>query len=60
MRNRRLGKRDLMHLIDDIWREKRKSSNKEPMDVFVDKYFRERCALFFVIINVMISTKLAR
>ncbi|XP_047482905.1 translin-associated factor X-interacting protein 1-like [Penaeus chinensis] len=42
VRNRRLGKRDLMHLIDDIWREKRKSSNKEPMDVFVDKYFRER------------------
>ncbi|ROT70056.1 putative translin-associated factor X-interacting protein 1-like [Penaeus vannamei] len=42
VRNRRLGKRDLMHLIDDIWREKRKSSNKAPMDVFVDKYFRER------------------
>ncbi|XP_045595105.2 translin-associated factor X-interacting protein 1 [Procambarus clarkii] len=42
VRNRRLGKRDLALIIDDIWREKRKLANKDPMDEFVNTYFRDR------------------
>ncbi|XP_050714619.1 translin-associated factor X-interacting protein 1-like [Eriocheir sinensis] len=42
VRNRRLGKRDLTLLIEDIWREKRRQGNAVPMDQFVDAYFRER------------------
>ncbi|XP_069948667.1 translin-associated factor X-interacting protein 1-like [Cherax quadricarinatus] len=42
VRNRRLGKRDVSLVIDDIWREKRRLANKDPMDEFVDSYFKER------------------
>ncbi|XP_066938894.1 translin-associated factor X-interacting protein 1-like [Macrobrachium rosenbergii] len=42
VRNRRLGKRDLMLIIDDIWGIKRKLCNKDPMEHFVDQYFKER------------------
>ncbi|XP_045110869.1 translin-associated factor X-interacting protein 1-like [Portunus trituberculatus] len=42
VRNRRLGKRDLTLLIDDIWREKRRQGDHESMDQFVDMYFKER------------------
>ncbi|KAK7070358.1 hypothetical protein SK128_012912 [Halocaridina rubra] len=42
VRNRCLGKRDLMLIVEDIWAVKRKLNNKEPMEVFVDTYFKER------------------
>ncbi|XP_071538586.1 translin-associated factor X-interacting protein 1-like [Panulirus ornatus] len=42
VRNRRLGKRDLILIVDDIWREKRRLASKDSMEVFVDQYFRER------------------
>ncbi|XP_064116936.1 translin-associated factor X-interacting protein 1-like isoform X2 [Macrobrachium nipponense] len=42
VRNRRLGKRDLMLIVDDIWSIKRKLCNKDPMEHFVDQYFKER------------------
>ncbi|XP_068200563.1 translin-associated factor X-interacting protein 1-like [Palaemon carinicauda] len=42
VRNRRLGTRDLMLIIDDIWSTKRKLQNTDSMEQFVDQYFTER------------------
>ncbi|KAK4301082.1 hypothetical protein Pmani_026752 [Petrolisthes manimaculis] len=42
VRNRRLGKRDLLPIIEDIWRHKRRLDNTDPLELFVDQYFKER------------------
>ncbi|CAL4100275.1 unnamed protein product, partial [Meganyctiphanes norvegica] len=41
IRNRRLGKNDILILINDIWKEKQNEDNQESMEVFVDKYFKD-------------------
>ena len=62
VRNKRLGKREVLLIIQDIWKERRKDrSDNSNLAEFVDKYFRERYLLIcFKVLVPMIKDQSLR